>query len=150
MLRKKHKRLSIATVELRLTGDCRKKHVLYKSTAATSDSKKACLGLNEGEFNKQRYYDRVKFFKNEFYANSTTLSSNVWEMQKKCSTSSYMGSRTEKIYSNIIKSCTLCIHEKLVIINYPYPDKRLDRRSELVTKCRHENTFLFKNFNTNN
>ena len=42
-----------------------------------------CLGLNEGEFNKQRYYDRVKFFKNEFYAKSTTLSSNVWEMQKK-------------------------------------------------------------------
>ena len=58
--------------------------------------------------------------------------------------------RTEKIYSNIIKSCTLCIYEKLVIINYPYPDELLDRRSELVTKCRHENTFLFKNFNTNN
>ena len=38
----------------------------------------------------------IKSFKNEFYANSTTLSSYVWEIKKKkkCNTSSYMRSLT--------------------------------------------------------
>ena len=57
--------------------------------------------------------------------------------------------RTAKTYSNITKRCSLCLHEKLAIITYPYPDELLNRRSELVTKCRHENKFLLKNFNSN-
>ena len=57
--------------------------------------------------------------------------------------------RTAKTYSNITKRCFLCLHEKLAIITYPYPDELLNRRSELVTKCRHENKVLLKNFNSN-
>ena len=57
--------------------------------------------------------------------------------------------RTAKSYLNITKWCSLCLHEKLAIINYPYPDELLNRRSELVTKCRHENKFLLKTFNSN-
>ena len=56
-----------------LNGDCRKESVIYKCTATTCNSKKVYLGLAGGEFKKQRYYDHVKSFKNEFYANSTTL-----------------------------------------------------------------------------
>ena len=58
--------------------------------------------------------------------------------------------RTAKAYSNITKRCSLCLHEKLATITYPYPDELLNRRSELVTKCRYENKFLLKNFNSNN
>ena len=76
-----------------LNGGCRKESVITKCPATTCDSKKVYLGLTEKEFKKQRYYDHVKSFKNKFYANSTTLSSHVWEM-KKCNTSSYMGSLT--------------------------------------------------------
>ena len=66
------------------------------------------------------------------------------------STSSYMGSLMNcEIIFNITKRCSLCLHEKLAIITYPYPDELLNRRSELVTKCRHENKFLLKNFNSN-
>ena len=57
--------------------------------------------------------------------------------------------RTVKSYSDITKRCSLYLHEKLAIITYPYPDELLNRRSELVTKCRHENKFLLKNFNSN-
>ena len=56
--------------------------------------------------------------------------------------------RTAKTYSNITKRCSLCLHEKLAIITYPYPDELLNRRSELITKCKHENKFLLKNFNS--
>ena len=54
--------------------------------------------------------------------------------------------RTARTYSNITKRCSLCLHEKLAIITYPYPDELLNKRSELVTKCRHENKFLLKSF----
>ena len=66
-----------------LNGNCRKESVIYKCTATTCDSKKVYLGLIEEEFKKQRCYDHVKSFKNEFYANSTTLSSHVSEMKKR-------------------------------------------------------------------
>ena len=52
--------------------------------------------------------------------------------------------RTAKAYSNITKSCSLCLYEKLAIITYPYPDELINRQSELATKCRHENKFLKK------
>ena len=41
--------------------------------------------------------------------------------------------RTAKTYSNITKRCSLCLHEKLAILTYPYPDELFNRRSELVT-----------------
>ena len=63
-----------------LSGDCRKESVIYECTTTTCNSKKVYLGLTEGKLKKQRYYDYVKSFKNEFYANSTTLSSYVWEI----------------------------------------------------------------------
>ena len=74
-----------------LNGDCIKESVIYKCTATTCNSKKVYLGLTEGEFKKQRYYDHVKSFKNEFYANSTTLKLHMGnEKKKRYSTSSHM------------------------------------------------------------
>ena len=61
-----------------------------------------------------------------------------------------MGSLTN--YENIFqynKRYSSCLHEKLAIITYPYPDGLRNRRPELVTKCRHENKFLLKIFNSN-
>ena len=57
--------------------------------------------------------------------------------------------RTAKAYSNITKRCSLCFHEKLVVITYSYPDELLKKRSDLVTKCRREDKILLKNFNSN-
>ena len=126
--------------------------MIYKCTARTCNSKKVYLGLTEGELKKQKYYDHVKSFKNEFYANSTTLSSYIWEMKKRKNVAPALAwevLRTAKTYSSVTKRSSLCLHEKLLIITYPYPDELLNRRSELVTKCRHENKVLLKNFNSN-
>ena len=51
--------------------------------SVTCKSKKVYLEMTEPEFKKQRYYCHVKSFKNEFYANSTTLPSYVWELKKR-------------------------------------------------------------------
>ena len=119
-----------------LNGDCRKESVIYKCTATTCKSNKVYLGLTAGELKKTRYYSHVKSFKNEFYANSTTLSSYVWKMKKRKNVApaiTWEVLRTVKTYSNITKRCSLCLHEKLAIITYPYPDELFNRRSELVT-----------------
>ena len=135
-----------------LNGDYRKESVIYKCTATTCELKKVYLGLTEGEFKKQNYYDHVKSFKSKFYANSTNLSSHVWEIKKRKNVTPVLTCEvlhTVKAYSNITKRCSLCLHKKLAIIIYPYPDELLNKRSELVTKCRHENKFQLKNFNSN-
>ena len=64
-------------------GDSRKENVIYKCRAATCDQKKVYYGLTEGKFEKQRYYDHAKSFRNKVYANSTILSSYVWEMKNR-------------------------------------------------------------------
>ena len=95
-----------------LNGDCIKESVIYKYTATTSDRKKVYFGLNEQQL---RYYDHVKSFRNELYANSTTLSSYVWEMKNRKNvtpTLTWEVLQTVKAYSNMTKRCFLCIHQK--------------------------------------
>ena len=108
--------------------------------------------MNEGEFKNQRYYDLAKSFRIEFYANSATISNYLWEMKNRKTITPALTweiLRTVKAYFNIRKRCSLCIHEKLVIITYPYLDELLNKQPELVAKCRHESKFLLQNFNGN-
>ena len=44
---------------------------------------------------------------------------------------------------------SLCLHKKLVILMYPNRKQNVNKRSELVSKCRHENKFLLPTFNSN-
>ena len=50
--------------------------------------------------------------------------------------------------SSISKKCLLCLHEKLETINYPRPEELLNKGSELISKCRHTNKFLLRNYKT--
>ena len=52
-------------------------------------------------------------------------------------------------YSNISKRCLLCLHEKYEIINYPNQEELLNKRSELISKCRHSNKYLLSNYKSN-
>ena len=132
-----------------LNGDCRKESIVYKCTACTiRQLKKVYLGLTEGEF-KTRYYKHSKSFRTKSYPNSTTLSSYVWEVktdQNETPNLNWEIVRSVPAYSNITKRCMLCLYEKLLIATYPNQEELLNKRSELVSKCRHENKFLLKNF----
>ena len=52
-------------------------------------------------------------------------------------------------YWNISKRCLLCLHEKLLILNYQNPAELLNKRSKLMLKCCHENKFLLSNYKGN-
>ena len=54
----------------------------------------------------------------------------------------------QKVTAFISKKCLLCLYEKLEIINYPRPEELLKKRSEQISKCRHANNFLLRNYKT--
>ena len=74
------------------------------------------------------------------YRNSTTLSKYVWSLKdsKVGYTMKLSIHRRAAAYSNTSKKCNLCLAEKFAIIGAD-KSKSLNKRSELVSKCRHEN-----------
>ena len=53
-------------------------------------------------------------------------------------------------HSNVSERCLLCLHEELLILNYHNPAELLNKKSELMAKCCHENKFLISNYKGNN
>ena len=49
---------------------------------------------------------------------------------------------------NLTPRCVLCLEEKMAIITYPDQEKLL-KKKELISKCRHENKFLLKYYDSN-
>ena len=51
-----------------------------------------------------------------------------------------------KVYGNLKPNfCISCLKEKLLIIKFPNQDILLNKRSEFISKCRHENKNLIMN-----
>ena len=135
--------------ECPLNGQCQITEIIHKCTALSADKpNKVCLGTAEGDF-KLRFYNHRKSFNNEASANNTTLSKYIWELKKTSNLSlTLVWSIAKKVppYSNISKKCLLFLHKKVGIINYPGPDELLNKKSELISKCRHANRFLLRNY----
>ena len=52
-------------------------------------------------------------------------------------------------YSNVTKTCLLCLHAKNEIVNFAEQDHLLNKRSEVISKCRHVNKYLLRNYKAN-
>ena len=115
-----------------LKNNCLTQSVVYNANVTTeSDStEKNYIGLTEGTF-KQRYTQHELSFRNRNYSNSTELSKHIWTLKD--------------TYSNKSKRCHLCLTEKLYLIRAKKPSL-LNKRSELISKCCHENKFYLANF----
>ena len=123
--------------ECPLNGQCQVTDIIYNWTA-------------EDHF-KKWFYNHRKSFNNESSTNDTTFSKYIWELKETSNSSpTLVWSIAKKVpsYSNISKRCLLCLHKKLEIINYPRPDQLLNKRSKLISRCRHANKFLLRNYKT--
>ena len=80
------------------------------------------------------------------YANKTALSKYVWKLKEKNRNLEIQWSikRQAKPYTSGTKTCNLCLSEKMAIFKV---DKKLvlNKRSELISKCRQENKFYTSN-----
>ena len=133
-----------------LNGNCRVTNVIYKCTASIPNKPdKVYIGLTEGPF-KTRHANHKASFKTKKYS-KTTLSAYVWEMKEKekiTPTLTWSILKTAPSYNNISKKCPLCLQEKLEIILYKKPEELLNKKSELISKCRHVNKFVLAKFDT--
>ena len=122
-----------------LNGNYITENVIYKCTSLTQNNvKKVYFGVTEGEFKRNRYYDHQQSFRNEDYKNSTTLSTYLWSIKsipkEQNVNLSWKIMQQAALYSNISKSCLLCLHEKLAIPLYPNPEELLNKRSDMISK----------------
>ena len=135
-----------------LSGNCLASSVIYKAIAQTPDNEeKVYLGLTEVTW-KQRSYQHKHTFNNRKQEHSTSLSKFVWSTKDKNNNAppkiSWSILKHAPAYSNTTKRCMLCLQEKLAIITYPEQHKLLNKRSELISKCRHENKFLLRYYDS--
>ena len=107
-----------------LKKNCLTSSVVYNANVTTEKDTtgKNYIGLTEGTF-KQRYTQHKLSFRNRNCSNSTELSK----------------------HSNKSKWCHLSLTEKLYLVRAKKPSL-LNKRTELISKCRHENKFYLANF----
>ena len=136
-----------------MNGNCRVENVVYKCVVSTTEESKehVYIGVAEGDW-KQRYYNHTMSFRNQKRKNDKALSTFLWKLKKSTKETTKLTWSVLKVvpaYSNISKRCLLCLNEKLLIATYPDQKQLLNKRSELIAKCRHENKFFLINYKTN-
>ena len=132
-----------------INGNCRVENVVHKCVVSATEKLKeqVYIGDAEGDW-RQRYYNHTMSFKNQKRKNETALSTFLWELKKSVKETPKLTWSVLKVvsaYSNISKPCLLCLNEKLLIAIYLDQKQLLNKRSELIGKCRHENKFLLIN-----
>ena len=96
---------------------------------------------------KQRYYAHSNSFNKEANAHSTALSTHIWELKKQSIPFSMEWSiqRLAAPYSKETQRCQLCLTEK-ALISLANSAASLNKRNEIVGKCRHRDKFLLKHW----
>ena len=103
-------------------------------------------GLTENTF-KDRFYKHRNPFNYESKANCTELSKHFWEMKAKGIKKPIMHWSVidhAKPHQSGSKRCNLCLTEKCHIVTSAV--NLINKRSELVSKCRHEKKFDLVNY----
>ena len=86
-----------------------------------------------------------KSFNVPFYKHDTKLSTEYWNLKMKQLNPqiSWKIKRIYKSYNPTSKCCSLCLTEKLEILDDP--DKNLlNKRSEIISQCPHKNKYRLK------
>ena len=129
-------------------GNCLDKELIHQSNLKENNTSDGVnyKGFTENTF-KDRFYKHRNSFKYESKANSTELSKHFWEMKRKGIEKPIMHWSVidhAKPYKNGSKRCNLYLTEKYHIVTSPV--NLINKRYQLVSKCRHENKFYLVNY----
>ena len=132
--------------ECPLNGNCLVKEIVYSADVKTTQNVMSYYGLTERTF-KERYNQHQSDFRHAKHRYNTELSKYVhslkdagtdfkitWNVQSKAHT-----------YKPGSRRCDLCLQEKLEIC-LADPEKTLNTRSEMVSKCRHKRKYTLQGY----
>ena len=134
-----------------LKGKCNKdKSVVYKGVVKCKDEQNnvikplTYIGCTQDTF-KNRWYSHNSTFEHADHPNHTTLSTYVWKLKDRNLNPQVKWSVFAKAhaFSSGGKQCNLCLKEKLTILEAE-PSEILNKRDELLEKCRHKGKFKLK------
>lgn len=125
-----------------LQGNCLQKEIIYKATVKTSTEEKTYIGQAGNTF-KERYGDHKSSISHKIYESKTALSKHIWKVKENkldfdLQWQKVAGAST---YRPEMGKCNLCNLEKTIIL-YANDTHLLNKKSELMNKCRHRNKHL--------
>ena len=123
-----------------LNGECLPQCLVYKATSTTFSNSFVYYGTSEEEF-KSRYNNHTKSFRHRECMNETELSNHVWNVKDHDNNLSQEIHKKASPHQCNSKRCDLCMSEKFSIICAD-PDTLRNKRTELISKCRHRNKIL--------
>ena len=135
-----------------LNGNCLSENTLYAGTITSNIPNyqdKDYAGVTAPQW-KFRYNTHKTSFNLRKYINSSELSKEVWRIKDQGGTPSIKWRilKQHAPYNPISKTCKLCISEKLYILENE--ENLLNKRDELISKCRHQNKYTLNNHNHDN
>ena len=123
-----------------LDGNCNVNNVVYK---ATTEEHPPMFYIGSTDNFKLRYNNHKSSFRHASKKSATTLSSHVWD--KKLGTEPRLNWDIMKQtvpYKKGMRNCDLCLTEKYLILTEIANEGCLNKRHEMMTKCRHKQKFF--------
>ena len=128
-----------------MNGECLVKHIVYKAIVSDGNQKSTYYGTSESEF-KTRYNNHTKSFRHKKHKNDTELSKLIWKLKENGTPYALAWSVAARAspYRCGSRRCDLCLTEKMIIV-WAEPKGLLNKRTELISKCRHRNKYTLNN-----
>ena len=128
-------------------GECLTKNVMYEALLTSNLAnygEREYKGITYNAF-KTRLGNHEKDFRDERYKNETELSKEVWRIKEKGGEYQIKWKILSQHppYNPATKRCLLCLNEKLEILENDGPNQ-LNKRSEIISKCRHKRKHLLQ------
>ena len=123
-----------------LNGNCLKSSLVYTATISSGNKRDDYYGSCSTAF-KKRFNNHSSSFRHQRLEKSNELSKRVWEHKNKGHGCQIQWSVIKEAvpYRCGAKIYSLCLAEKLQIIKAK-PEALLNKRSALISKCRHKHT----------
>ena len=100
------------------------------------------FGLAETTF-KERYNKHKRDVKDIKYKYNTELTKYIWKLKNNYIKFNIQWKVVDKVYGKANSTmCKLCLTDKLWIIHHINDNNILNKKSELINKCKHLNKFL--------
>ena len=135
-----------------MNGACLEESLVHYATISCNDKNykpKLYKGSCKTSF-KKRYSNHKKLFNIPLYKHDTELSTEYWNLKMKQLNPqiSWKIKGIHKSYNSTSRRCNLCLTVKLEILDDP--DKiLLNKRSEIISQCRHKNKYRLKTLASN-